>query len=135
MYDSRNSYNNSSYNNKWDIIKIRKINDKHVDNETEQEAIQVIRSQNKKIKNLNNELDSRDEEISYLKKKLSGMDHNKSQIENFKRQICTLDEKLRMNDNESNKSTFYNDQYRQVKIIDPYLVSWFWEQAQDSSHK
>ena len=39
MYDSRNSYNNSSYNNKWDIIKIRKINDKHVDNETEQELL------------------------------------------------------------------------------------------------
>jgi len=65
---------------------------------------------------LSNELESREEEITYLKQKLNGIDNYKSQLDNFKRQVYILDEKLRVYESENNRKNHDDDQYRQVLI-------------------
>lgn len=88
-----------------------------IDNETEQEAIRVIKSQNKKIKYLQSELERKEDELNILRNRVKQIDEYKLQVESFKRQVSVLDEKLRLYENEaSSKQTQLVEQYRQVIV-------------------
>jgi len=107
LYSSSNNYN-SNYNNNLN-------NNYNHENDTEQEAIYMIKTQNKKIQDLYNEIDRKDQEILEYQKHLTSNENTKLQVENFKRQCEILEEKLNLYDSESTKKTaFLNEQLKQV---------------------
>ncbi len=88
---------------------------KNLDNDTEQEAIMVIKSQSKKIKDLTEELEKKDDIIITLQSKMNNMDNYKLQMENFKRQVSILEEKLKLYDSEvNNKNNYFSEQFKTV---------------------
>lgn len=77
----------------------------------------VIKSQSKKIKDLTEELEKKDDIIITLQSKMNNMDNYKLQMENFKRQVSILEEKLKLYDNEvSSKNNYFSEQFRTVLI-------------------
>ena len=91
---------------------------KIIDKDTELEAIAVIKSQSRKIKDLNDELEKKEEIIITLQTKMNNMENYKLQMENFKRQVSILEEKLRLYDNEVNsKNSYFSEQFKTVLLI------------------
>lgn len=91
---------------------------KNFDNDTEQEAIMVIKTQSKKIKELTEELEKKDDVIITLQSKMNNMDNYKLQMENFKRQVSILEEKLKLYDSEvNNKTNYFSEQFKTVLFM------------------
>jgi chromosome segregation ATPase len=92
------------------------------DHETEQEAINMIRSQNRKIQELYEELEQRDQTIQTLQSQTSSNDNYKIQAENYKRQVSILEEKLRLYETDlSSKSSFLSEQLKHVSEAESKL--------------
>jgi len=83
--------------------------------DSEQEAIIMIQSQNKKIQDLFMELERKEAKIQNLLAQINTMESYKIQMENFKSQVGILEEKLKLYEGEfSNKNIFLNEQLKHV---------------------
>ncbi len=83
--------------------------------DTEQEAINMIQSQNKKIQDLFMEIERKEANLQNIQAQLNTMESYKIQMENFKRQVGILEEKLKLYEGEfSNKNVFLSDQLKLV---------------------
>jgi chromosome segregation ATPase len=91
-----------SFSNQTNIAKVKSLTDV----ETEQEAIELIKFQNKKIQDLTDELDKRDKRIQALQTQLTSMDNYKFQMENFKRQTTVLEDKLKLYESDITSKAF-----------------------------
>jgi chromosome segregation ATPase len=79
--------------------------------ETEQEAINMIKYQNKKIQELEDELEKRDQNIQTLLSQVNGLESYKFQMENFKRQTTVLEDKLKLYETDiTSKANHLTDQ-------------------------
>ena len=70
------------------------------DLDTEQEAINMIKNQNRKIQDLYEELEKKDLTIQSLQSQTTSNENYKLQMENYKRQVGILEEKLRLYETE-----------------------------------
>ena len=85
------------------------------DIDTEQEAINMIKNQNRKIQDLYEELEKKDLTIQSLQSQSNSNENYKLQSENYKRQVWILEEKLRLYETEvSSKSSYLSDQLKTV---------------------
>lgn len=92
------------------------------DHETEQEAINMIRSQNRKIQELYEELERRDQTIQTFQSQTSSNENFKIQADNYKRQVSILEEKLRLYESDlSSKSSFLSEQLKHVSEAESKL--------------
>ena len=118
FYVSNSSYRPTYEKNKYNSITLSK----NLDEETEQEAINMIKTQNRKIQELFEELNRRDETIQTLQIQLGANENYKLQNENFKRQINILEEKLRLYETDySSKSSYLNEQLKHVSEAESKL--------------
>lgn len=75
----------------------------------------MIRAQNRKIQELYEELEKKDVVAQNLQIQIGSMETYKIQMENFKRQVSILEEKLRLYETDySSKSSFLSDQLKLV---------------------
>jgi chromosome segregation ATPase len=92
------------------------------DPDTEQEAINMIRTQNRKIQELVEELERRDTTIQNLQFQLNSSDNYRIQMENYKRQLSILEEKIHLYETDySSKSTFLSEQLKHVSEAETKL--------------
>lgn len=83
--------------------------------DTEQEAINMIQSQNKKIQDLFMEIERKEASLQNMQAQVNTMESYKIQMENFKRQVGILEEKLKLYEGEfSHKNVFLSEQ---LKIV------------------
>jgi len=83
--------------------------------DTEQEAINMIQSQNKKIQDLFMEIEHKEACLQNIQAQLNSMESYKIQMENFRRQVGILEEKLKLYEGEySNKNVFLTEQLKHV---------------------
>ena len=79
----------------------------------------VLRTQNSKIQDLYEDLERKDNIISSLQNQLKSIDAYKSQIENYKKQILILEEKLKLSEIDTNsKKSHLSDQLKNVLSMD-----------------
>ena len=79
----------------------------------------VLRTQNSKIQDLYEDLERKDNIISSLQNQLKSIDAYKSQIENYKKQILILEEKLKLSEIDANsKKSHLSDQLKNVLSMD-----------------
>jgi hypothetical protein len=72
---------------------------------------------NKKLKDLKEEMNNKEELIMSLNKQILSLENNKGQIEHLKMQISSYEDRIRELENDSNKnSIFYSEQLTQVGI-------------------
>ena len=75
----------------------------------------MIKAQNKKIQDLYNDLDQKEQQLNEYHQQSNSNENTKLQVENFKRQCVILEEKLNLYSEESNKKiSFLNEQLKQV---------------------
>jgi len=92
--------------------------------DTEQEAIKMIQSQNKKIQDLFMEIERKEASLQNFQAQLNTMESYKIQMENFKRQVGILEEKLKLYEGEfSHKNVFLSDQLKLVSEAENKLRS------------
>jgi len=92
--------------------------------DTEQEAINMIQSQNKKIQDLFMEIERKEATLQNIQAQLNTMESYKIQMENFKRQVGILEEKLQLYEGEfSHKNIFLGEQLKLVSEAENKLRS------------
>lgn len=112
----------SLYNNQQKFQGFASNTFSHSEFDTEQEAINMIKSQNQKIQELFVEIQRKEATLQTMQAQINTMDSYKIQMDNFKRQVEILEDKLRLYEGEySHKNSFLNEQLKHVSEAESKL--------------
>ena len=111
LYQRRDEFSFSKYNQ---ALKTNGSVNNNLDANSENEAIQVLKAQNKRMLELTNELERKEYQLNTLQQQLTSNESYKMQAENLKRQVTILEEKLSLLNDTNSKSEYYSQQLKNV---------------------